>query len=141
MRNRLDATDPKCSALEIEGREFKPILGGDYALTARFESNPKEKLYGMGQYQQPYLDLKGADLELAQRNSQASVPFVLSGLSYISVHPMQVILKRMLLLQEDTVALQLMKVIYPLHHTYCFRSFLMMQNLQNVNSAYSLVTH
>jgi len=36
----------------------------------------------MGQYQQPYLDLKGADLELAQRNSQASVPFMLSSLGY-----------------------------------------------------------
>ena len=36
----------------------------------------------MGQYQQPYLDLKGTTLELAQRNSQASVPFVLSSLGY-----------------------------------------------------------
>jgi len=70
------------SALDIEAREFKPILGGDYSLTMRFESNPEEKLYGMGQYQQPYLNIKGCDLELAQRNSQASVPFVLSSLGY-----------------------------------------------------------
>ena len=49
----------------------------------RFESVDKnEKIYGMGQYQQPYLDLKGLDLELAQRNSQASVPFALSSLGY-----------------------------------------------------------
>ena len=82
VRNRVDVTDPKCSALEVEAREFKPILGGDYALTVRFESDPKERLYGMGQYQQPYLDLKGMDLELAQRNSQASVPFLLSSLGY-----------------------------------------------------------
>ncbi len=34
----------------------------------------------MGQYQQPYLDLKGTELELAHRNSQASVPFYLSSL-------------------------------------------------------------
>ena len=82
-RNRRDILDPKCSAIEVEGREFKPIPGGDYHLTARFESlDPKEKLYGMGQYQQPYLDLKGADLELAHRNSQASVPFLLSSLGY-----------------------------------------------------------
>ena len=73
--------DPS-SALELEAREFKPILGGDYALTARFESVPDEKLYGLGQYQQPYLDLKGSELELAQRNSQASVPFMLSSLGY-----------------------------------------------------------
>jgi len=41
-----------------------------------------EKIYGMGQYQQEYLDLKGLDLELAHRNSQASVPFALSSLGY-----------------------------------------------------------
>ncbi|EHY57822.1 Alpha-xylosidase [Exophiala dermatitidis] len=82
-RNRNDVTDPKCSALMIEAREFKPILGGDYHLTYRLESiNPKEKIYGMGQYQQPYLDLKGLDLEMAHRNSQASIPFMLSSLGY-----------------------------------------------------------
>ncbi|MGO0765411.1 TIM-barrel domain-containing protein, partial [Citrobacter freundii] len=41
-----------------------------------------EKIYGMGQYQQANLDLKGCVLELAQRNSQASVPFMLSSLGY-----------------------------------------------------------
>jgi len=70
------------SALDIEAREFKPILGGDYSLTMRFESNPEEKIYGMGQYQQPFLNLKGCDLELAHRNSQASIPFMISSLGY-----------------------------------------------------------
>lgn len=82
-RHRRDLTDPKCSALEIEARELKPILGGDYHLTMRFESvDVNEKIYGMGQYQQPYLNLKGSDVELAHRNSQASVPFALSSLGY-----------------------------------------------------------
>ena len=82
-RNRRDILDPKCSAIEVEAREFRPIPGGDYHLTARFESlDPNEKIFGMGQYQQPYLNLKGADLELAHRNSQASVPFLLSSLGY-----------------------------------------------------------
>ena len=70
------------SALNIEAREFKPIPGGDYELTVRFESEPSEKIYGLGQYQQPYLDCKGCELELAHRNSQASVPFALSSLGY-----------------------------------------------------------
>lgn len=70
------------SALEIEARELKPILGGDYRLAVRFESDPSEKIFGMGQYQQPFLDLKGCRLELAHRNSQASVPFLLSSLGY-----------------------------------------------------------
>ncbi|MFQ7549139.1 MAG: hypothetical protein ACLRMZ_00925 [Blautia marasmi] len=36
----------------------------------------------MGQYQQKFLNVKGAELELAHRNSQASVPFALSSLGY-----------------------------------------------------------
>ncbi|MDC7289613.1 glycoside hydrolase family 31 protein [Blautia schinkii] len=82
-RDRRDVMDPKCSAIEVEGREFRPNVGGDYHLTVRFESLDKnEKIYGMGQYQQPYLNLKGIDLELAHRNSQASVPFYLSSRGY-----------------------------------------------------------
>lgn len=55
----------------------------NFHLTFRMESlSPTEKLYGMGQYQQPYVDLKGSDIELAQRNSQASVPFLVSSLGY-----------------------------------------------------------
>ncbi|HHV75501.1 MAG TPA: glycoside hydrolase family 31 protein [Thermoanaerobacterium sp.] len=81
VRNRNDIRE-FCSALNIEAREFKPILGGDYQLTLRFESNPYEKIFGMGQYQQPYLDVKNCTLELAHRNSQVSVPFALSSLGY-----------------------------------------------------------
>ena len=82
-RNRKDLLDAKCSALEVEARELRPIPEGDYHLTLRLESvDPEERLYGMGQYQQPYLNLKGTDLEMAHRNSQASVPFLLSSLGY-----------------------------------------------------------
>lgn len=82
-RNRRDLLDGKCSALEIQAREFRPISGCDYHVTMRFESqDPNEKIFGMGQYQQPHLDLQGLDLELAQRNSQASVPFALSSRGY-----------------------------------------------------------
>lgn len=73
---------PHTPSLRILAREFKGIRGGAHTLTVRFESNDGEKIYGMGQYQQPYLDLKGCSLELAQRNSQVSVPFALSSLGY-----------------------------------------------------------
>lgn len=56
------------SALNLEGREFRPIQGGKYSLKARFEASEGEKIYGMGQYQQANTDLKGCVLELAQRN-------------------------------------------------------------------------
>ena len=69
--------------LKIVNREWKGVIGGsEYALCVKFESNDGEKLFGMGQYQQPYLDLKGCTLELAQRNSQISVPFAVSSLGY-----------------------------------------------------------
>ncbi|NMB46686.1 MAG: glycoside hydrolase family 31 protein [Firmicutes bacterium] len=71
------------SALEIDPRTFEPHHGtNNYRLTVRFESSDEEKLYGMGQYQQPYLNLKGCVLELAHRNSQASVPFAVSSKGY-----------------------------------------------------------
>lgn len=82
-RNRRDVTAPDCSALEIEARDFHPNIAGDYHLTYRLDSiSGDEKIFGMGQYQQPYLDLKGMDIELAHRNSQASVPFMISSEGY-----------------------------------------------------------
>ena len=69
-------------ALKIVARQFKAIIGGDYQLTASFQAADDEKLYGLGQYQQEVLNVKGSILELAHRNSQASVPFVLSSKGY-----------------------------------------------------------
>ena len=68
--------------MKFHAREFKPVSGEDYSITARFEAQDGEKIYGMGQYQQPELDLKGCVLELAQRNSQISVPFYISNKGY-----------------------------------------------------------
>lgn len=82
LRNRKDKHADYCSALDIDAREFQPNVGGDYHLRMHFVSEPEERIYGMGQYQQPYLNLKGTDLELAQRNSQATVPFMISSLGY-----------------------------------------------------------
>ncbi len=67
---------------KIIAREYKGISSDDFKITVRFESDPSEKLYGMGQYQMPILDLKGCTLPLEQRNSQVSVPFVISDKGY-----------------------------------------------------------
>ncbi len=69
-------------ALCKRARHYKTLPGGDFRLKASFESNPEEKIYGMGQYQQEKMNLKGCNLELAHRNSQASVPFYVSSLGY-----------------------------------------------------------
>ncbi len=69
--------------LKVINREWKGIIGGtEYSLNLKFESNDGEKIFGMGQYQQPYMDLKGCCLELCQRNSQITVPFAVSSLGY-----------------------------------------------------------
>ena len=77
-----DPGHTQMSSLEIKGREYTPIIGGDYSITVRFEPNPSEKIFGMGQYQDGCLDKKGCELELAHRNSQASVPFCVSTQGY-----------------------------------------------------------
>lgn len=69
--------------LKAVNREWRGIIGGtEYSLNYKFESNKGEKIYGMGQYQQPDLELKGCVLDLEQRNSQISVPFAVSSLGY-----------------------------------------------------------
>ena len=70
------------NATEVRGREIHPHAGGSFRITARFEAHDGERIFGMGQYQDGRLDLKGCVLELAQRNSQASVPFFLSSHGY-----------------------------------------------------------
>ncbi len=69
-------------ALTLNARQYKPLPGGTYRLKASFVSDPEEKIYGMGQYQQERMNLKGCNLELAHRNSQASIPFYVSSLGY-----------------------------------------------------------
>ncbi|MBR6405573.1 MAG: family 31 glucosidase [Lachnospiraceae bacterium] len=67
----------------VPARELKPIPGtSDYRLTAFFEANDEEHIFGMGQYQQNKLDKKGMVLDLQHKNSQASIPFYVSSLGY-----------------------------------------------------------
>lgn len=79
-RNRINRY---CVPLRMDARELKPMQGStDFELTARFEAFDDEKIFGMGQYQEKNLNKKGACLELAHRNSQASVPFMISNRGY-----------------------------------------------------------
>ena len=73
---------PNGGALCLKARYYRSQPGGSFYLKASFLANEGEKIYGMGQYQQERMDLKGCNLELAHRNSQASVPFYVSSLGY-----------------------------------------------------------
>ena len=67
-------------ALCLRAHDYRALKGGAYQLKVSFDSNPDEKIYGMGQYQQERMNLKGCNL--AHRNSQASIPFYVSSLGY-----------------------------------------------------------
>jgi alpha-D-xyloside xylohydrolase len=70
-------------SLKRRAREHRPIIGtSSFRTTASFESDPDERLVGMGVYQEATADLKGSIIELAHRNSQSSVPFVVSSAGY-----------------------------------------------------------
>lgn len=82
-RWRVNDGGAKTSPLAVPGREYKPIIGSsDFKLALRFEGNDGEKLFGLGQRQERQLNIKGCELELAQRNTQSSIPFVLSSNGY-----------------------------------------------------------
>lgn len=79
-RNRIDRY---CVPTGVAARELKPIVGAsDYKLAMRFEAYEDEHIFGMGQYQEGMLDRKGCKLSLSQRNSQSSVPFLISTRGY-----------------------------------------------------------
>jgi alpha-D-xyloside xylohydrolase len=76
-------TGAETSSIAIPGRAYKPVLGSDDCeLTVSFQPQAAERIYGLGQRQIAELDMKGCTLELAHRNSQASIPFALSSRGY-----------------------------------------------------------
>jgi alpha-D-xyloside xylohydrolase len=76
-------TGAETSSIAIPGRAYKPVLGSDDCeLTVSFLPQAGERIYGLGQRQIAELDMKGCTLELAHRNSQASIPFALSNRGY-----------------------------------------------------------
>jgi len=68
--------------IQMKARHFKHLSGGSYKLKMNFIPSPEEKIYGMGQYQQEILDLKGCSLDLWHHNTQTSIPFYISNIGY-----------------------------------------------------------
>jgi alpha-D-xyloside xylohydrolase len=63
-------------------RLFTPTGNGCHRLEQRFRAYDGERLYGLGQHGHGLLDQKGAVLDLAQRNAEVSIPFLLSSRGY-----------------------------------------------------------
>ena len=63
-------------------RFYRQAVGGQYRLEVRFLPNDGERFYGLGQQIHGRLDQKGCVIELMQRNTQVSIPFLLSNRGY-----------------------------------------------------------
>ena len=63
-------------------RRYKPAGGGMHRFEVTFEARDGERFYGLGQHQHGRLDQKGAVVELIQRNTEVSIPFLLSSRCY-----------------------------------------------------------
>ncbi len=82
FRNYEGTLSNESRCLKYINRDYRPYIGGDYRIVQKFDSDPNEKIFGMGQYQQENTNLKGCILDLEQRNSQVSVPFFISSKGY-----------------------------------------------------------
>ena len=73
---------------EHKGRTFIPN-GGTWKIEQRFFPDDNEKLYGLGQRQHGYLNQKGCSFDLMHRNTEVSIPFLLSskGYGFLWNHP------------------------------------------------------
>jgi alpha-D-xyloside xylohydrolase len=56
--------------------------GGLHRIEILFGARDGERFYGLGQHQHGRLDQKGAVIDLVQRNTEVSIPFLLSSLGY-----------------------------------------------------------
>ncbi|UUN25481.1 glycoside hydrolase family 31 protein [Streptomyces sp. FIT100] len=63
-------------------RVYTPTGNGHHRLEQNFAAYEGERLYGLGQHQHGLLDQKGAVIDLVQRNTEVSIPFVLSSRGY-----------------------------------------------------------
>ena len=63
-------------------RNFVHDANGYFRIEQQFRAYSGERLYGLGQHQHGRLDQKGLVIDLAQRNTEVSIPFLLSSRGY-----------------------------------------------------------
>jgi alpha-D-xyloside xylohydrolase len=68
--------------LSVPARHFRPIKGDLFHIEANFSAYTGERVYGLGQHQHGRLDQKGCVIDLVQRNTEVSIPFLLSSRGY-----------------------------------------------------------
>lgn len=78
----LLAEVPPVHATRIPPRLFKAMHGDLFHVEARFRAYDGERFYGLGQHQHGLLDQKGCTIDLIQRNTEVSIPFLVSSRGY-----------------------------------------------------------
>jgi len=68
--------------LSIPARAYKDLLGDLCHIDCCFEAYDDEHIYGLGQHQHARLDQKGCVIELIQRNTEVTIPFLFSSRGY-----------------------------------------------------------
>lgn len=64
------------------GHLVKAVAASTYRAEARFQADPEEKFYGLGQNQQNFFNQKGCTLEMKQMNTHTIIPVVYSSKGY-----------------------------------------------------------
>jgi len=81
----LDSAGRPIAAEKPEGRAITPVevMGEQtFHIQQRWELNPDESLYGLGENQLGLVDIKGYDLDLWQHNGTDAIPFLVSSRGY-----------------------------------------------------------
>ncbi|MBN1541358.1 glycoside hydrolase family 31 protein [candidate division KSB1 bacterium] len=66
----------------LPARDYRSAGGILFHTTVNWQACDDERFYGMGQHPLPFLDQKGCTIELMQKNTEVSIPFVLSNRGY-----------------------------------------------------------
>ena len=82
QKNEILLKESSDQDINCYARQYKSRGSDRFELKMTFEADRNEHLYGMGQYQNDCLDLKGSELDLEQKNKQICIPFLLSSKGY-----------------------------------------------------------
>jgi alpha-D-xyloside xylohydrolase len=79
---RILLGEPEWAACNEPNRNFKHRGGNLYQIEATFDAREGERFYGLGQHPSGRLDQKGCVVDLQQRNTAVSIPFLVSSRLY-----------------------------------------------------------
>jgi alpha-D-xyloside xylohydrolase len=82
VTDKLLLQEPDLIYYAPPNRHFQHRLGGLYHLEAWFAAQPGECLWGLGQHQHGRFNNKGCVIDLQQRNTEVTIPFMVSNRGY-----------------------------------------------------------